>query len=428
MSDLKAPVQIKPGQAASEAAALAEKMARGAKLFSEVQDKDIAIATTPKDEVWRQDKVVLYRYRPPAEPKIKTPVLITYGLIGRYTMADLQEDRSLVRNLLNLGVDLYVVDWGNPSRADRWLTIDDYVDDYIAGAVEVIRDRAGTGKVSLLGICEGGVFALCYAALYPETVSNLVLTITPVDFHADQAENRPGHGFINLWTRSLAPEDIDRLIEAHGNLPGEFMGSVFSMMTPMRTLMKYNLDMLEVMDDQKKFLNFLRMEKWIADRPHHPGEAAKQWLIDLYQDNKLVKNEFELGGRTVDLRKITMPVLNVFARDDHIIPPATSQGLKRASDRRIIGNCLCPAAMSASSSEASRKGSWGRASPTGWPNATARAPTKGRRSGRKPNRADAAQEQDRFRRRSRGDHPQRGYGLRFRVRGHRHARRASHRA
>jgi polyhydroxyalkanoate synthase len=82
------------------------------------------------------------------------------------------------------------------------------------------------------------------------------------------------------------------------------------------------------MDDQKKFLNFLRMEKWIADRPHHPGEAAKQWLIDLYQDNKLVKNEFELGGRTVDLRKITMPVLNVFARDDHIIPPATSQGLR----------------------------------------------------------------------------------------------------
>ena len=71
------------------------------------------------------------------------------------------------------------------------------------------------------------------------------------------------------------------------------MGSVFSMMTPMRTLTKYNLDLLEVMDDKKKLLNFLRMEKWIADRPHHPGEAAKQWLKDLYQDNKLVKGELE---------------------------------------------------------------------------------------------------------------------------------------
>jgi polyhydroxyalkanoate synthase len=328
MSELKTPVQVKPEQALSEATALAEKMAKGAKLFREVRDEDVAIATTPKDEVWRQDKTVLYRYRPLTDARVKTPVLIIYGLIGRYTMADLQEDRSLVRNLLNLGVDLYVLDWGNPSRADRWLTIDDYVDDYTAGAVEVIRTRAETSKVNLLGICEGGVFTLSYAALYPDTVRNLVLTITPVDFHGDKVENRLGHGFINLWTRSLKPEDIDRLIEAHGNLPGEFMGSVFSLMTPMRTLMKYNLDMLEVMDDQKKFLNFLRMEKWIADRPHHPGEAAKQWLKDLYQDNKLVRNEFELGGRKVDLRNITMPVLNVFAKDDHIIPPATSQGLR----------------------------------------------------------------------------------------------------
>jgi polyhydroxyalkanoate synthase len=105
------------------------------------------------------------------------------------------------------------------------------------------------------------------------------------------------------------------------------MGSVFSMMTPMRTLMKYNLDMLEVMDDEKKFLNFLRMEKWIADRPHHPGEAAKQWLKELYQDNKLIKNAFTINGRQVNLRNITMPVLNVYAKDDHIIPPATSQAL-----------------------------------------------------------------------------------------------------
>ena len=265
---------------------------------------------------------------PLAEQKVTTPVLIVYGLVGRYTMADLQEDRSLVRNLLKLGVDLYVVDWGNPSRADRWLTLDDYIDGYLGECVEFIRERHGIDKVNLLGICEGGVFTTCYAALHPENVKNLVLTITPVDFHADASEERLGFGFINFWTRSLKPEDIDRLIEAHGNLPGDLMGSVFSMMTPMRTLTKYNLDLLEVMDDKKKLLNFLRMEKWIADRPHHPGEAAKQWLKDLYQDNKLVKGELELGGRKVDLKNITMPVLNVFAKDDHIIPPATTQALR----------------------------------------------------------------------------------------------------
>jgi poly(3-hydroxyalkanoate) synthetase len=100
-------------------------------------------------------------------------------------------------------------------------------------------------------------------------------------------------------------------------------------------MMKYNLDMLDVMDDKKKFLNFLRMEKWIADRPHHPGEAAKQWLKDLYQDNKLVRSEFVLGGRKVELKNITAPVLNVFAKDDHIIPPATSQALRGDRHRRL---------------------------------------------------------------------------------------------
>jgi polyhydroxyalkanoate synthase subunit PhaC len=328
MAEQANPIEIKPEQAIREAASLADKIARGTELFARLRDEEVAIATTPKDEVWRQDKVTLHHYRPLAETKVSTPVLIVYGLIGRYTMADLQEDRSLVRNLLKLGVDLYVVDWGNPSRADRWLTLDDYIDGYLGECVRFISRQHATDKVSLLGICEGGVFTTCYAALHSEAVNALVLTITPIDFHGDTVENRLGHGFINIWTRSLAPEDIDRLIDAYGNLPGEFMGSVFSMMTPMRTLMKYNLDMLEVMDDEKKFLNFLRMEKWIADRPHHPGEAAKQWLKDLYQDNKLIRNAFTINGRRVNLRNITMPVLNVFAKDDHIIPPATSQALR----------------------------------------------------------------------------------------------------
>ena len=54
----------------------------------------------------------------------------------------------------------------------------------------------------------------------------------------------------------------------------------------------------------------------------------KQWFKDLYQDNKLIKNELELDGQTVNLTDITMPVLNVFALNDHIIPPECSMALK----------------------------------------------------------------------------------------------------
>ena len=108
---------------------------------------------------------------------------------------------------------------------------------------------------------------------------NLVITVTPIHFHAD-VKDKAHHGFLNILTRSLDPADVDKLVDTYGVLPGEFMSSVFSMMTPMRSLTKYNVDLIDVVDDEAKFMNFLRMEKWLADSPHHPGEAAKQWLKD----------------------------------------------------------------------------------------------------------------------------------------------------
>jgi polyhydroxyalkanoate synthase len=318
---------VNPANILTGAAQLGTKVLTGGSLLHAMRDADVEIATTPKDLVWSQDKVSLFRYRPLAEKRIGIPVLFCYGLIGRWTMTDLQEDRSLVRNLLNLGVDLYVVDWGNPSRADRYLTLDDYILGYLSGCVSEVAARSGAPKINLLGICEGGVFTTAFAALEPDRVNTLTLTITPIDFHADMVEDRLGHGFINLWTRSISPEDVDRFIDANGNLPGAFIGAVFNQMSPMRSLLKYNFDMLDIVDDEKRLLNWLRMEKWIADRPDHPGEAAKQWLKDLYQQNKLVQNKWELDGRRVDLGDIRMPVLNVYAKDDHIIPPATSRAL-----------------------------------------------------------------------------------------------------
>jgi poly[(R)-3-hydroxyalkanoate] polymerase subunit PhaC len=312
---------------AREIAANTEKIFKATQLISKTRDEEVKVGTTPKHMVMRRDKVELFRYEPLVQQTVSTPVLVAYGLVGRYTMADLQPDRSLVRSLLNKGLDLWLIDWGQPGRNERWLTIDDYVDDYIDAAVDRIRKETGHDRVTLLGICEGGVFTVCYAALHPEKVKNLVITITPIDFHADINDKAAHHGFINLWTRSLDPADIDKLVETFGVLPGEFMSSVFSMMTPMRSLTKYNFDLIDVVDDEDKFMNFLRMEKWLADRPHHPGEAAKQWLKELYQDNRLIDGTFELSGRKVDLKSITAPVLNVFALDDLIIPPDCSRAL-----------------------------------------------------------------------------------------------------
>ncbi|MFQ8432082.1 class III poly(R)-hydroxyalkanoic acid synthase subunit PhaC [Amaricoccus sp. W119] len=319
---------FRPDQTWREAMEFGARFARGAEALGRVRDADVDVGATPKTEAMRVEKVSLHHYAPLPGVEIRTgPVLIVYGLIGRYTMADLQEDRSLVRNLLARGVDLWVVDWGHPSRADQFLTIDSYVDWYLDDCVEHIREVAGIDSVSLLGICEGGTFSTIYAARHPEKVRNLILTITPIDFHADLDHGDPSHGFINLWTRSLDEDDIHKLIDAFGNLPGEIMASVFQLMTPVRTMTKYNLDLLDVVDDDKKLLNFLRMEKWLSDRPHHPGAAARQWLIDLYKENRLVGGDLMIGGEPVRLDRITMPVLNVYALQDHIVPPPCSTAL-----------------------------------------------------------------------------------------------------
>jgi hypothetical protein len=150
------------------------------------------------------------------------------------------------------------------------------------------------------------------------------------------------------------------------------MSYVFSQMTPGATMSKYNVGLLDTFDDEKRLLNFLRMEKWLADRPHHPGEAAKQLLINLYKNNELVRGEFRLGGRR-QAQDIKVPVLNVFAKDDHVIPPKTTQALRAPSAARTTPRSAWTAAMSACSSAASRRACSARASSTGSRSATERS-------------------------------------------------------
>jgi polyhydroxyalkanoate synthase len=324
-----AAVAITPSDAMQELNDIRGKLQRGAKRLAELGEDALAIATAPKDEVYREDMITLYRYRPTVEREGPITILIAYALVGRYQMVDLEEERSFVRKLLAAGVRVYLVDWGQPRRVHRWLTIDDYVSGYIDNCVDVIREREGIEQINLLGVCQGGVLTTCYSALFPHKVKNLIVTVTPIDFHADKAKVEAGGGYMNLWARALNGDDIDTLVDNAGLTPGQSVGFSFIMMNPVGNIAKYTIDLIDVLDDERKLLNFLRMERWIADRPDHPGEFVRQWFKDLYQGNKLVRKELELGGRKVDLKRVTMPVLNVSADGDVVIPTACSRGMGR---------------------------------------------------------------------------------------------------
>lgn len=307
---------------------IGRQAAKSNDFLAHTRDKEIAIAETPSDVVFQVDKVTLSRYRPLSKKKSSLPpIVICYGLFGRQTMIDLQEDRSLVRNLLNDGVDVYVVDWGNPTRADQFLNFDDYVERYLGSCMEFAVEQNGGKPVNMFGICEGGTFAAMLAAFRPELFAGLALAITPIDFHGDQENFWPGEGFLNTWIGNLSENDIDLLLETYGMLPGEMTGAIFSSLTPINSMTKYNLGLARMQGDEPSMVNFLRMEKWIADRPDHPAEAARQWLNNLYRENQLVKGEFELCGEKLDLSQITCPVLNIYALQDHIIPVSCSKAL-----------------------------------------------------------------------------------------------------
>jgi polyhydroxyalkanoate synthase len=245
-------------------------------------------------------------------------LLIVYALVNRPYMTDIQEDRSTIKGLLANGQDVYLIDWGYPDQADRALTLDDYINGYIDRCVDVIRKQHGLEKINILGICQGGAFSLCYSALHSDKVNNLVTMVTPVDFQTPD-------NLLSSWVQHM---DVDLLVDTVGNVPGELLNWTFLSLKPFSLTGQKYVSMVDILDDEKKVKNFLRMEKWIFDSPDQAGETFRQFVKDFFQSNKLVNGGLRIGQREVRLADISCPVLNVYAMQDHLVPPAASKALK----------------------------------------------------------------------------------------------------
>lgn len=292
-----------------------ERLTRGFANLARIETIDVGV--TPREEIYREDKLRLYRYRPVVSNPHPVPLLIVYALVNRPYMMDLQSDRSLVRRLIEAGIDVYLIDWGYPDGSDRFLTLDDYLNGYLYRCVDEIARRHELDAVNLLGVCQGGTFSLCFSALHPQRIRNLVTMVTPVDFHTK--DNQLSH-----FARAI---DVDRLVEAFGNVPGELLNWAFLALKPFRLAGQKYVDLVDILDSREKALNFLRMEKWIFDSPDQPGEAFREFVKQCFQDNRLVTGTMEVGGKRVDLRTLTMPILNIYATRDHLVPPAASLAL-----------------------------------------------------------------------------------------------------
>jgi polyhydroxyalkanoate synthase len=182
----------------------------------------------------------------------------------------------------------------------------------------VLRARHGLDAINLLGICQGGAFSLCYASLHPDKVANLVTMVTPVDFHT--ADN-----MLSNWTREL---DVDLFVDTLGNVPADLMNFTYLTLKPFRLNLQKYVGLTDILDDKAALEDFLRMEKWIFDSPDQAGEAFRQFVKQFYQGNGFVEGGITIDGREVDLANVSMPVLNIYAEQDHLVPPDASRALK----------------------------------------------------------------------------------------------------
>ena len=309
--------QISPDKLAEEMADYSRKLGHGIQNLVDAGDIDTGVS--PRTPVYKEDKLVLYRYDRPegVEASNKTPLLIVYALVNRPYMTDIQEDRSTIRGLLATGQDVYLIDWGYPDSSDYALTMDDYINGYIDRCVDHIREAHGQDSINILGICQGGTFSLCYSSTHPEKVQNLVTMVTPVDFHTP-------NDMLSAWVQHI---DIDLLVDTIGNIPGEMLNWSFLSLKPFSLTGQKYVNMVDLLDDSKKVKNFLRMEKWIFDSPDQAGETFRQFIKDFYQKNALIAGEVVIGDKMVDLANVTCPVLNIYALQDHLVPPDASKPL-----------------------------------------------------------------------------------------------------
>jgi polyhydroxyalkanoate synthase subunit PhaC len=249
---------------------------------------------------------------------------------------DLNPSKSIVRTLLNNGIEVYLLDWGYPDKKDDTLTLKDYID-YIDDAVNVIiksrsittTTSSTTTKISILGYCWGGITSLIYTAAVAgainqkDIIDKLILMATPVDFSKDNTT-------VSLWSKSI---NTDKTIDIFGHFDGYFLDFVFNMRNPAKFIFAKYFNLWRNLDN-KEFVNtFIDVEKWLHDTPPIPGELYKKMVNDCYKNNLLItgnmkledeKLEKEDGNTKINLNKITIPVLSIIAEKDNLVSPISS--------------------------------------------------------------------------------------------------------
>ncbi len=279
------------------------------------------VLMTPHEVVYEEGQLRLLRYERETPAEYAEPLLICYALVNRPYILDLQPPRSVVKQYLARGFDVYLIDWGIATAADRSLRLDDYIRGQMKNVTNFLVDHADGSAINLLGYCMGGTMSAMFTATYPELVNTLSLMAAPIDFGTKES-------LLQVWTDEKC-FDVDALVDTFGNCPAAFLQYAFQLMKPLQNYYTKYTGFVEKMYDDRFVENYFAMEKWTNDNIPVAGETFREFVKKLYQRNELVKGEyrFAMGEKPVDLKKIECPLLLLAASGDHLVPPSQTLGI-----------------------------------------------------------------------------------------------------
>jgi polyhydroxyalkanoate synthase len=270
------------------------------------------IAITPGKVVFQNSLIELIQYTPVTEKVGAEPVLISPAWIMKYYILDLSPHNSLVKYLTEQGKTVFIVSWKNPEQEERNTSFEDYVQLGLMEAINTVSKICPRQKIHAVGYCIGGSLLSIAAAGMARDDDDRLKTISLFAAQTDFSE--PGE-----ISRFISPSQLsflEKLMWKRGYLGSENMGGAFSALRSSDLIYAGMVDRY-LMGKQAAPNDLM---SWNADGTRMPYQMHTEYLEQLYLQNQLATNRFKLGGRTISLADIRVPMFVLGTETDHVAP------------------------------------------------------------------------------------------------------------
>ena len=281
----------------------------------------VNIANTPGKVIFETDLYQLIQYTPTTEKVLQTPLVIFPPWINRFYILDLNEKKSFVRWAVEQGLSTFMVSWKSADATMADLTWDDY----ISAQIEVIGHvckRLKVPSVHTIGYCVAGTtLAATLAVMAREGTADQVKSATFFTAQVDFEDPGDLKHFIDD-----SQIEVLRGLTPDGFVDGRYLAATFNLLRGNELLWNY------VENNYLKGEGYPAFDllHWNGDYTNLPANWHRDYLRDLYRDNRLVvPGALEARGSPIDLRTIETPCYIQAGRDDHIAPAQSVWKLTR---------------------------------------------------------------------------------------------------